>query len=419
MLSESKIKAMLPKQRPDGTWKPVLALDQAGLYIQVSMGKDGVNRSWVYRYAIGPKSRTLGLGSWPTVNLAAARDAAAVQRAIRASGRDPLTEKREARAELLAKIAADNAPKPIRMTFGAAAAAYIDTHKAAWKSPKSLAAWQGTLRTHAANLAPMDVANITTADVLEAVAPLWLTKTTTAKNLRSRIELVLDWAMAKGYRPEGDNPAAFKRLTHLLPDASKVAKVEHHAALHYTEVASFMDDLAAADSIQAKALRFCILTATRTDETRSARWREIDLDARMWTIPDNRMKAGEEHTIPLSDAAMEILASLWSEHTESGDYVFAQPHGLPFCEGAMLQLAKKLRPNTKLTVHGMRSCFRDWCGDETDTPREIAESALAHKVGGVEGAYRRGSALQKRRVLMEAWASHCGTGTILPFKRSA
>jgi integrase len=419
MLTENRIKSALPKQRPDGSWKPALALDQAGLYIQVSMGKDGVNRSWIYRYTIGSKSRTLGLGSWPTINLAAARDAAAVQRAIRASGRDPLTEKREARADLLAKIAADNAPKPVRMTFGAAAAAYIDTHKAAWKSPKSLAAWQGTLRTHAANLAPTDVANITTADVLEAVAPLWLTKTTTAKNLRSRIELVLDWAMAKGFRREGDNPAAFKRLTHLLPDASKVAKVEHHAALHYTEIASFMADVAAVDSIQAKALRFCILTATRTDETRSARWREIDLETRVWTIPDNRMKAGEEHTIPLSDAAMEILTSLWTEHTEPGDCVFAQPHGLPFCESAMLLLAKKLRPDTKLTVHGFRSCMRDWCGDETDTPREIAEAALAHKISGVEGAYRRGTALQKRHTLMEAWASHCVGGTVIPFNAKA
>jgi hypothetical protein len=212
-----------------------LALDQAGLYLQVSIGKDGVNRSWVYRYSFSGKSTTVGLGRHPDIGLAQARDLAAKQRALRAEGRDPLLIKRAARAELLAKIAADNAPKPIRMTFGAAAAAYIDTHKAAWKSPKSLAAWVGTLRTHAANLAPMDVANITTADVLEAVAPLWLTKTTTAKNLRSRIELVLDWAMAKGYRPEGDNPAAFKRLTHLLPDASKVAKVEHHAALHYTD----------------------------------------------------------------------------------------------------------------------------------------------------------------------------------------
>jgi integrase len=185
--------------------------------------------------------------------------------------------------------------------------------------------------------------------------------------------LIVDWAIAKKHRPEGDNPASWRRLRHLLPDASKVAKVEHHAALHSTEIASFMADVAAVDSLPALALRFCVLTATMTDETRCARWREIDLNARTWTIPSGRMKAGEEHAVPLSDAAFEILTSLRTEHTEPDDYVFARVHGLPFCENGMLALAKKLRPNSKLTVHGFRSCFRDWCGNETDTPREIAE----------------------------------------------
>jgi integrase len=239
------------------------------------------------------------------------------------------------------------------------------------------------------------------------------------KNLRSRIELILDWAVAHGHRPDGDNPASWRRLRHLLPDASKIAKVEHHAALHYSDIAAFMADVAAVDSLQAKALRFCVLTATRADETRRARWREIDLDTRVWTIPNERMKAGETFTIPLSDAAVEILVNLRTEHTAPDDYVFARPSGRPFCEGAMLLLANKVRPNAKLTVHGFRSCLRDWCGDETETPREIAEQALAHKIGGVEGAYRRGTALQKRRALMESWATHCGVGTVVPFKRSA
>jgi integrase len=222
-----------------------------------------------------------------------------------------------------------------------------------------------------------------------------------------------------GHRPEGDNPASWRRLRHLLPDASKVAKVEHHAALHYGEIASFMADVAAVENSPAKALHFCILTATRTDETRCARWREVDLEARTWTIPDKRMKAGEEHTIPLSEAAVDILTSLRTATTEPGDYIFAGPQGRPFCDGGMLRLAKKLRPESAITTHGFRSAFRDWAGDETDTPREIAEAALAHKVGGVEGGYRRGTALQKRRVLMEAWASHCIGGTVVPFKRTA
>jgi integrase len=171
--------------------------------------------------------------------------------------------------------------------------------------------------------------------------------------------------------------------------------------------------------VPAHALRFCILTATRADETRNARWREIDLEGRTWTIPDKRMKADEEHTVPLSDVALAILVKLQGEHTEPNDYVFAMPHGRPFHPGAMLDLANSLRPSIRLTVHGFRSCFRDWCGDETDTPREIAEAAVAHKIGGVEGAYRRGTALQKRRALMESWATHCGTGTVVPFKRTA
>jgi integrase len=313
----------------------------------------------------------------------------------------------------------DGSPKRETKTFGQCATAYITEHKAGWKNPKSETAWTGTLKTYVPPvIGSKDVADVTTADVLECVKPIWLSQNSTAKNVRSRIECILYWATAKRYRT-GDNPASWRILQHLLPDASKVAKVEHHAALHYTEIAAFMADVAAVDTLPAKALRLCILTATRTDETRRARWREIDLDTRVWTIPDDRMKAGEEHTIPLSEAAVEIVTRLRTDHTEPGNYVFAQPHGLPFCESAMLNLAKKRRPNTKLTVHGFRSCFRDWCGDETDTPREIAEAALAHKIGGVEGAYRRGTALQKRRTLMEAWASHCGTGTVVPFRRSA
>jgi integrase len=416
VLTESKIKAMLPKQRPDGTWKPVLALDQAGLYIQISMGKDGVNRSWVYRYSLGSKSTTVGLGRHPDISLAQARDLAAKQRALRAEGKDPLLVKREARAELLAKIKVEAAPKPETRTFAHCTQAYIAEHKSGWKNPKSESAWRGSLTAYALPiLGNKDMRDITTDDVFECVRPIWLSKHTTASNVRSRIECIIDWATAKKYR-KGDNPAAWTIMQHLLPDASKV-KIEHHAALHYTEIASFMADVAAVDSLPAKALRFCILTATRADETRCARWREIDLNARLWTIPDNRMKAGQAHQCPISDAAMEILASLRTETTEPNDFVFAMPHGQPFAENAMLNLAKKLRPNTKLTVHGMRSCFRDWCGDCTDTPREIAEQALAHVVGGVEGAYRRGSAIEKRRQLMAQWSAHCGSADVIPFRR--
>jgi integrase len=419
MLTEAKCKSAKPDMKPDGSTKRAMLHDGLGLYLQVDQGAEGGTKSWLYRYSIGGKGRQLGLGSYPTVSLADARNAATQQRALRAAGKDPLLEKHAARAELLAAIAAEKAPKPETRTFTQCAETYINEHKAGWKNAKSEVAWTGSLKTYALpKIGRKNVADVTTQDVLECVKPIWLSQNSTAKNLRSRIECILEWANAKQFRA-GDNPASWRILQHLLPDASKVAKVEHHAALHYTEIAAFMADVAAVDSLPAKALCLCILTATRTDETRRARWREIDLEARVWTIPDNRMKAGEEHAIPLSDAAIEMLASLRSKNVGPADYVFAQPRGLPFGEKAMLLLAKKLRPNTKLTVHGFRSCFRDWCGDETDTPREIAEAALAHKIGGVEGAYRRGSALQKRRTLMEAWSSHCGTGIVIPFKRSA
>jgi integrase len=420
MLTEVKCRAAKPGTKPDGSPKRVLLHDKGGLYLQVDKGKDGVTTSWLYRYSIVGKNRQIGLGSYPKVSLADARNAAAVQRAIRASGRDPLLVKQDARAELVAKIQAEAAPKPKTMTFDQCAKVYIDTHKAGWKNAKSETSWRSTLRTYAAPvIGSKDVVDVTTADVLEILRSIWLERHSTAANVRSRIELVLDWATAHGHRPDSNNPASWRRLKHLLPDASKVAKVEHHAALSYKDIAAFMADVAAVEGVQARALQFCILTATRTDETRRARWREIDLDERVWTIPDERMKADEEHTVPLSNTAMRIIMSLRTEETEPDHYIFAQPTGRPFCESGMLTLAKKLRPDTKLTVHGFRSCFRDWCGDETDTPREIAESALAHKIGGVEGAYRRGTALQKRRTLMELWSSHCASGTVVPFKRSA
>ena len=260
-----------------------------------------------------------------------------------------------------------------------------------------------------------------TQDVFEVLNPIWLEHTPTAKNLRSRIELVIDWAIAKKYRPDGDNPASWRRLKFLLPAPEKVAKVEHHAALHYSDVAAFMSELAASDALAAPALQCTVLTAVRTSETRLAKWREVDLAAREWTIPEERMKAGEEHTVPLSDAAFAILMAIKGDQdVKPGDYIFCGPQGRPISDTGMIRLAKKLRPNINITTHGFRSTFRDWCGDETEFAREVAEAALAHAVGNaVEQTYRRGTALAKRRTLMEAWASHCIGGTVIPFQRRA
>jgi integrase len=421
MLTEARCKAAKPGERPDGSPKRLMLRDERGIYLQVDQGAEGVIKSWLYRYSVDGKDRTLGLGAYPEVNLADARRLADGQRAIRAAGKDPLAEKRAARAKLVAHIEAEKTPKHQTKTFGECATAYIEAHKAAWRSPRSEPSWKGTLQTYARKLSPVNVADIMTQDVFEVLNPIWLEHTPTAKNLRSRIELVIDWAIAKKYRPDGDNPASWRRLKFLLPAPDKVAKVEHHAALQYSDVAAFISELAASDAIAAPALQFTVLTAVRTSETRSGKWREVDLAAREWTIPEERMKAGEEHTVPLSDAAFAILLTIKGyQDVEPGDYIFCGPQGRPISDTGMIRLAKKLRPNIKITTHGFRSTFRDWCGDETEFAREVAEAALAHAVGNaVEQTYRRGTALAKRRTLMEAWASHCIGGVVVPFQKRA
>jgi integrase len=347
MLTDAKIKAAMPEQRARGRLKKVLILDEADLYLKVGT------------------------------------------------------------------IEAERTPTWAALPFAECSEAYIGEHRADWKNPKSEAAWTGTLATYALpTIGTKDAASITTADVLECVKPIWLSKHSTAANVRSRIECILDWATAHGHRPDGDNPASWRRLRHLLPDASRVAKVEHHAALHYDQVAGFMADLAAIDSLPAKALRFTVLTAVRTDEARCVRWRDIDLKVRTWTILNTgplrrpRMKAVVKYVPLLSGDAVEILMSLRTEQTEPDDYVFAQPHGQPFNEAAMLRLAKSLRPDTRLTVHGFRSCFQDWAGNEAGVNHLAVEAALGHKAGSdVEKSFRGGHILKARRALMDAWAN--------------
>ncbi|MDY0242017.1 MAG: site-specific integrase [Rhodospirillaceae bacterium] len=258
------------------------------------------------------------------------------------------------------------------------------------------------------------VNTVDTTLVMKIVEPIWTTKTETASRVRGRIETILDWATVRKYR-EGENPARWKgHLDHLLPAKSKVQKENHHAALPYEEIGSFMTELRQQDGISARALEFSILTVARTGEVINATWNEIDFDKRLWTIPAERMKAGREHRVPLSEPAMAVLRQI--APLQSGPYVFpGERPGRPLSNMALLMVLRRMK-RTDLTAHGFRSTFRDWAAERTDFPSEVAEMALAHTVSDkVEAAYRRGDLFKKRIGLMEAWAhqyvSHTAAST--------
>jgi integrase len=360
---------------------PGLYLDGQGLHLRVT--KAGT-RSWIYRYRIAGKAHDLGLGPYPLVTLAEARERATAQRKLRLDGHDPIATRQAARAKAV--------------SFRECAERYIAAHQAGWKNPKHRAQWPSTLETYVYPVfGELPVAAIDTGLVARAIEPIWNTKPETAGRVRGRIESVLDWAKARGYR-DGENPARWKgHLDNLLPARSKVRRVEHHAALPYPEIAGFMAELRRQDGTAARALEFLILTAARTGEVIGARWSEIDIPQRLWTVPASRMKAGREHRVPLSDRAVEILG----QPGEPDARVF------PLSNMALLMLLRRMGRG-KLTAHGFRSTFRDWAAERTSFPAEVAEMALAHTVADkVEAAYRRGDLFQKRRGLAEAWARFC------------
>jgi integrase len=390
--------------------------DGGGLFLQVS--KHGT-KSWVFRFKEAGRLREMGLGSLDTYGLAEARERARKCRKLRDEGKDPIEERNAAR--LQAKLDAARA-----ITFAACAETYIRAHKAAWRSPKSLSAWEHTLQDFAFPLiGGLPIGSIDTdlvSRVLEQPmgdeGTLWLTRPETASRLRGRIEVILDWAAARGFRA-GENPARWRgHLDKLLPRKTKVRRVEHHAALPYREIGAFMADLRRQEGIGARALEFAILTAARTGEVIGARWDELDLAERLWAVPAARMKAGKEHRCPLSDAAIAIVADMrkvnQSDPGSLSGTGFVFPGGRasqPMSNMAMAMTLRRMRRG-ELTVHGFRSSFRDWAAECTGFPAEVAEMALAHAVGDkVEAAYRRGDLFQKRRQLMDAWARFC-TGTL-------
>lgn len=371
--------------------------DGLGLYLQVSAGG---TKSWIFRYRHGSKRREAGLGPCHTVSLAEAREEALQYRKQLRQGVDPIEARKAARL----KRRLDTAKA---MTFRACAEAYIEAHKSAWRSPKSLVQWQGSLKTYAdPALGDHPVQDIDTTLVMRVIEPLWSKKPETASRVRRRIESILNWAIARGYR-DGPNPARWRgHLDQLLPRKSKVRPVEHFTALGHQEIGTFMAKLRQQGSIPAKALEFAILTAARTGEVIGARWAEINVAERLWTIPASRMKSNRQHAVPLSGAAMAIVTAM--AEVRQGDFLFPGSRlGRPLNSSVFLVVLRRMELN--VTPHGFRSTFSDWCAERSTFSAEVREMALAHAIGNkAEAAYRRGDLLQKRKQLSEAWAAYCG-----------
>jgi integrase len=373
--------------------------DGGGLFLQVSAAG---TKSWVFRFKEAGKLREMGLGATHTIGLAEAREKARDCRRLRLDGIDPIAARKAARSQV--RLDAAKA-----MTFQECAERYIASHKAGWRNPKHAAQWPSSLGAYAYPIfGALPVQAVDVGLVMRALEPIWTTKPETAGRVRGRIESVLDWAAARGYR-QGENPARWKgHLENLLPKKSRVRRVEHHAALPYAEIATFIAELRQQEGVAARALEFAIMTAARTGEVIGAKWDEMDFGERLWTVPAERMKAGKEHRIPLCDRAIAILEEM--QKIRSGDFVFRGGKSRqPISNMAMAMTLRRLGRGD-LTVHGFRSSFRDWAAERTGFPAEVAEMALAHTVSDkVEAAYRRGDLFQKRRQLIEAWTRFCST----------
>ncbi len=410
------------------TAKPGRYVDGDGLMLFV---RSAEARFWLVRYSFGGKRREAGLGRAGEgpgdVTLAEARQRTADMRRLIKAGIDPLAQRE---AEAAAQKAAAQQAAAQAVTFKAVADLYMAAHAAGWRNDKHRDQWRNTLATYAFPLfGDMQVGEVRTGHVMAALEPIWTVKPETATRVRGRIESVLDYATARGWRT-GENPARWRgHLANMLPSRSKVARVEHHAALPWREVGAFMVALGKREvgSVAALALRFVILTAARSGEVLGARWTEIDLAEAVWTVPAERMKAGREHRVPLTDAALDVLRQAAALRTSKAADAFVFPGMKPGKGLSVMALAMVLRRMDRgdLTVHGFRSTFRDWCAEFTTFDRDTAEAALAHTVRDkVEAAYRRGDQLDKRRRLMEAWATFCAApaapaGDVTPIRRKA
>jgi integrase len=399
----------LPSVKQVESWKtPGRHAVGFGCYLQIS-GENG--RSWVFRYERDGRGRHIGLGPVRETTLSQARDKALqYRRMLRDEGIDPL----ESRAAIRAKASVEAAKG---ITFEECADRYIAAHEATWKSATHRKQWRTTLAAYVYPIVgTISVSAIDTALISKVLEPIWTAKPETAGRVRGRVESVLDWAKARGYR-DGENPARWRgHLENLLPNRHKVRAVKHHAALPYAEIPAFLAKLRTRDGIAARALEFLILTAVRTGEVLGARWNEFSGD--VWTIPAERMKAGRDHRVPLSKRAVAILAAL----PRDGEFVFpGRSPGGPLNVAAMLRVIGRMK-QSGITTHGFRSTFRDWAAETTGYPNHVLEMALAHAVSNqVEAAYRRGDLFEKRKRLMAEWASYCNSplvvsGAVVPLR---
>jgi integrase len=405
--------------KADKLKKPGLYGDGGNLYLQVTAE---LTKSWIFRFTPpgGGGRRDMGLGSFDTYGLAEAREQARAQRKMLAEGKDPIEQRRARRMQ--EKLDAVKA-----ITFKECAERLIAAQQAGWSNRKHAAQWRATLETYVYRVVgDLPVQSVDVGLVMKVLEPIWQNKPETASRVRGRIEAVLDWAKARGYR-DGENPARWRgHLDQLLPKKTKVAKAvraakgrgEHHAAMPFAEVPVFMVELRQQEGIAANALEFAILCGARTGEVLGAKWDEINLTERLWTVPAERMKTDKEHRVPLSDTAITVLGKMAA--IRQGEFLFPGGRtGGPLSNMSMLMTLRRMGRGD-LTAHGFRSSFRDWAAERTGFPTEVAEMALAHAVGDkVEAAYRRGDLFQKRRQLMDAWARFCAdpvpAGRVLRF----
>lgn len=365
-----------------------------GLHLRVSGG----HRGWVLRVLVGNQRRDIGLGAYPEVSLAEARERAKdIRKAIR-QGEVPITPT-EAKKRIIAT------QKGVK-TFKQCAQEFIDSNGAVWKNPKHRQQWQNTFRDYVfPRIGSLPVGEIKLEHVKSCLTPIWYEKNETASRVRGRIEKVLDWAKVHNLR-EGDNPARWSgNLANVFPAPSKVSETEHHRAVKVKDMPAFVADLRQRAGLSARALEFAILTAARSGEVRGATWQEIDLEVKAWVIPKQRMKSGREHRVPLSDAAVALLKAL--PRFNDCEMLFPGSKGKPLSDMSLTAVMRRMEVDA--VPHGFRSSFRDWAGDHTEYPRDLAETALAHKLESkVEAAYRRSDALERRREMMNAWAKFCG-----------
>lgn len=374
--------------------------DGGGLHLLV---KESGARSWVYRFMLRGKARDIGLGAASgseAISLAAARDKASVFRLKVKAGVDPLAERDREAADALA---AAQTAKMAGITFKAVADAHIAANEESWRNAKHRQQWSNTLATYVYPvMGDLPVGEIGTAHVLKILEPIWKMKPETASRIRGRIETILDAAKARGYR-EGENPARWRgHIAQILPARSRLTR-GHHKAMSYDAVPAFVGELRSRNAMAALALEFAVLTAARTGEVLGARWREINLEKAVWTIPADRLKAGKEHRVPLSPRTIEIL-----EATKplDKDWLFPADGGGALSTMAMTMLLRRMERDC--TVHGFRSAFRDWAAESTGYAHEVCEMALAHVIGNkAEAAYRRGDLFEKRRRLMQDWSTFC------------